>query len=146
MARLCRFVFLDLIRGEPDFWESGDVKKAAFSLEQRGSTDGNVAFAFKGDFKNSVWAFMGGRGVEGTISGEFTVDVKAEKIFKFRAYAKCKAYGASEWTQRGLPHGTFPLVFAMTEANDDPLAHEIPPAAVSRKADYSNPKFPAFNK
>jgi hypothetical protein len=144
IARMCRFTFLDLIRGEPDFWTPRQVEKAAFSLEKKGVDGALHSFAFNGGFRNET-GFLSRRGIEGTVSGEFTINAETKRIVKFRAYAASIAWGASTLTQRGLPNGKFPLIFALIEADDDPYAREVSPSAVSRnEKDYREPAFPEF--
>lgn len=141
IARLCRYNFLDLIRGEPDIWEENDVRKADFKVTRTGSKDGVQSFALTGTFKmNTDWMMLG---LEGQIDGEFSVDEASARIVRFRAYAKCEGWGAPKFGYRGVPKGRFPLVFAIMD-DDSKLAHDVAPSAITRHQEYLNPKVKIF--
>ena len=136
VARIVRYNLLDLIRGEPDYWEVREIKKAEFTVKRGATVDGKQSFTFNANFAMStLWLT---RGVEGTMEGEFTVDMAASKITRWRAYAKTQAWGAGRFTYRGVPKNKFPLIFAMTET-DEQVAKDIPPSAVSRRSNYKVP-------
>ena len=139
VARLCRFALVDSIRGEPDFWDAKEIKKAAFVLKKIDSKDTQIRFSFNGDFSSRTAWYL--HGIDGHIDGEFTLDGATEMVSTFRAYAKCKAWGSSEWSTRGVPQMPFSLVFGFCDEKD-PAARAIPPAALSRHQDYASPKFP----
>jgi hypothetical protein len=143
VARLCRYALVDNIRGEPDLWEENEARKADFKLTRTGAKDGLQSFTFSGAVKMTTdWLLLG---VEGKIDGEFSVDEANAKIVRFRAYAKCEAWGAPKESYRGLPKGRFPLVFAFMEDNS-PLARDVAPAAVTRHKQYLNPTLKIFTR
>lgn len=135
VARLTRFHLIDNVRGEPDMWKPAEVTKAEFTA-RRVRDDGETGvYAFSGIF--AMRAANGGRGYEGTISGEFVVDNRAARITRFRAYGKGQAWGVSTYTPEA-PKGRFPLLIAIVET-DDPTARTVPPQAVACGHEYRNP-------
>jgi len=141
-ARILRFALVDVIRGEPMYFAADEVRKCDFRLKKIEST-GNPAFSFTGEFAENT--FWGARGMNGRITGEFEIDEKAARIKRFRAYAKCEAWGSSNMANRGVPSGHFPLVFALCETEDE-LARQIAPAALSRGQPYRDPFTKALEK
>jgi len=161
VARVIRFALCDMIRGEADFWKPTEVTLVDFKALRvepakpepfadaapvaKGETPEPKpeqklhAFRFHGRFGQTT---LLKKGLDGAIQGEIEFDEATMKVTRFRAYAKGEAWGSSTWSNRGTPKGKFPIVFALIEAvESDKIAHEVPPAAVARNADY---KFPAL--
>lgn len=136
VARIVRYGLVDIIRGEPDYWESKEVRHAEFSATRISSDDAQATVGFHGKFGQATVLLL--RGLEGHIDGQFTIDKKTNKVSHFRAYAKCEAWGASTWSTRGVPAGKFPLVFGMVDVNDA-VSKDVPPGAVSRDRPYRHP-------
>ena len=138
VARIARYSLVDSIRGQPDFWDAGDVRVANFVAHRMPAGDDNqIRIGFRGIFKQTTTWYT--RGLEGKIEGEFKIDGNTFKISRFRAYVNATAWGASAWSNRGVPKGRFPIVFAMVEANDA-LSKDVPPGAVSRNMIYRHPE------
>jgi hypothetical protein len=119
--RLVRFHLIDNVRGEPDMWKPGEVKSATFSLKALGKG----GYSLNGSFGTAT--ANNGRGVEGILEGELTLDPKEDRIVGFKAYAQTKAWGAGTYTPNPPP-GKFGLVFAIVTATA-PYAKDTPPAA-----------------
>jgi hypothetical protein len=137
IARFCRYSLVDLIRGEPDYWGSRDVREADFTLEKKAQTDATITFAFHGKFRMGTGWFT--RGMDGTMEGEFELDRTTERATRFRAYAQTKAWGTPTYGYRGVPKGIFPLVFAIVD-DDTPFTRDIAPSCIARKQHYYQPE------
>jgi len=126
VARLVRFHLIDNVRGEPDEWESSDVKLADFSANLVGTNEDAKHFVFHGKYSQETSNH--GRGQEGTLDGEFDILTATKKMANFRAFGKATVWGESTFTP-GAPKGKFGLLTAMIPANDAP-ANLIAPHAV----------------
>lgn len=106
-SRLCRFAFVDAIRGEPDFWRREEVRSKSFSLTK---TSG-AGLLLKGSFLMTT--ADGNRGMEGTLEAE--IAVKENKVSAFKGFAATTAWGQGTYTP-GAPAGKFPVKFAFVLA------------------------------
>ncbi|KAF0246031.1 MAG: hypothetical protein FD180_1095 [Planctomycetota bacterium] len=126
-ARLVRFTLLDHVRNIGHPYDESQVKRADFPMWLKSRTDERRSFAFIGTFLSErddpENGEQGKTGVEGTIEGEFEVDVKTAKIVRWRAFASGHAWGQ---TDTSPPKGKYPMVWAMVEA-DDATARAVPP-------------------
>lgn len=111
-TRLCRFVLVDNVRGEPDFWRTAEVRKAEFSIK-KGVLSGTFAMS----------TADGKRGLEGKLEG--VVAVSGTAVTSFKAYGTATAWGAGTYTPNP-PESRFPLVFAFVSARDE-LAKAVAP-------------------
>lgn len=137
IGRIARFHLLDNVRGEPDMWESRDVRK----LEVRKAS-------FEGDVARIEVAFSlatpgDKRGYEGNLEIEAKTDA-TNRIVRFRGFASGQAWGASTWTP-GAPEGKFGLVIAMIEASDE-VAKAVPPQAILWGREYWRPEVSATQR
>jgi len=132
--RLARFHLIDNVRGEPDMWRRREVLQADFTVRLVRRQGTMRAYSLDGRFAQRTQD--GQRGYEGTLEGAFDVDVRADHIRRFRAYADGQAWGVSTYTE-GAPPGKFPLIIAMIEV-DDPTAHIVPPQALSESGNLDH--------
>lgn len=132
VARIVRFHMLDNVRGEPDHWQPGEIKDCVFTARMVHSNKDVKSYEFHGKF--SQQSRNGKRTFDGTIEGQFEIATNSPKMTKFRALANATASGASRFTP-GAPAGRFPVVIAMTEA-DDPLTKIVPPHALDGWGEY----------
>ena len=77
------------------------------------------------------------QGYAGRISGEIDLDTSAGKVRRFRAFSDGKAFGEGTFTPYPPP-GRFHLLVGMVEAaEDDRIAHTVPPEGVATHASDS---------
>lgn len=134
--RIARYHFIDIVRGQPIFWQYSEVTKADFTLKKVSEAPEHPQFTFEGAIE--CHSSSGESGIRGTISGKFTIDELSEKIVTFRAYGKSEAWGASEYTKMGAPKDHFPLVFGFIETTDE-NSQVTPPGAVAQSQHYRHP-------
>ena len=145
VGRFIRFHLLDTVRNVSAHFGETDVKKAGFTLKLQGDNRKTRTFTFQGTYASRGNTEDDAKefGVEGTLSGEFDVDVEKAKIVRFRAYGE-----ATCWGQLGTmaPKGKYPLVFAVVDVDDD-VSKVVPPfyfdVSPIFKPHYRNPKFAA---
>ena len=122
--RLCRFVFNDAVRGEPDMWTLSQIKKREFS-----ATVEEDVVTLRGNFHMQTEDNK--RGIEGKIHAE--VRYKEGDVLDFKAVADAEAWGRSTYTP-DEPEGRFPLKFAFVMA---PKARDtVAPQATSYGPSY----------
>ncbi len=124
IRRVCRFAFVDAIRGEPDFWQTGELKTSSFRIVLPG--------LLKGEF--TMATADGKRGIEGKFEAEFSAS--GGRVSAFRGYAEGTAWGSGTYTP-GAPEGKFPIKFAfvMAPRSKDTVA----PQAAMFGREYLNP-------
>ena len=145
VGRFIRFHLLDTVRNVSAQFGEGDVRKAEFTMKLLLENRRTRTFTFTGTYasRGTTEADDKGFGVEGTLSGEFEIDVQKAKILRFRAYGE-----ATCWGQLGTmaPKGKYPLVFAVVDANDE-ISSTVPPfyynVSPIFKPLYRDPKFTA---
>ncbi|MBA3727088.1 MAG: hypothetical protein H0W86_11750, partial [Armatimonadetes bacterium] len=141
-GRILRYHLIDNVRGEPDMWLPGQVKKADFTMKPLGKSKGKLLYSFKGAFTQKL--SDGTRGLDGTIRGEMDLDAANNRVIRFRAYAEAQAWGDSKFTKLA-PSGKFPLVVAMVEATDK-IALNVPPEALGLEDEYFAPTVPVLDR
>lgn len=134
--RMARFTFNDNVRGEPDHWKSDEIETAIFDTKLQMEIGGNVIYAVSGRF--SMKSKDGSRGLSVQLEGELKVNRESKKIMGSKILAKGSAWGKSTYTPNP-PAGTFPIVFAIVEANDL-ASRETPPQAIVFGNEYFQPK------
>lgn len=102
--RLCRFAFVDAIRGEPNFWKPSEIVSRSFKVRRDG--DG---YHLTGTFEMR----HAQRGIEGSF--EALIKVDDGKIVSFRGFAETVAHGRSTYTPNP-PKGEFDLKLAFVLA------------------------------
>ncbi|MBX3118845.1 MAG: hypothetical protein KF784_07245 [Fimbriimonadaceae bacterium] len=110
-ARLCRFVFVDAIRGEPDFWSAGEIKSKEFSITKLSSGELKIVGKFAMATGNQA------RGLEGSL--EAIVRVNGERVTAFKGFVNATAWGKGTYTPNP-PNGKFPIKFAIVIAPNTP--------------------------
>jgi hypothetical protein len=120
--RLCRFVFNDAVRGEPDMWGVGQVRKSDFTATRDGNTV-NIRGSFLMHTDDDK------RGLEGKLTA--VAEVKDGELVDFRGVAETNAWGRSTYTP-GEPPGRFPIKFALIVSPKDYVA----PQAVTHGPSY----------
>ncbi len=123
--RLCRFAFVDAIRGEPDFWKPSEVQPASFKVERLDSNRVRLTGSFKMATPDSK------RGIEGSLEAE--IGIKGGKITQFEGFAEATAWGAGTYTPNP-PAGKFPIKFAFVLAPKSPTT--VAPQAAMFGAEY----------
>lgn len=104
--RLCRFGFVDAIRGEPEFWQISEIRSAEFSAKVVGNK-----VTLSGSFEMESGDSRRG------IVGNLILEIGREN--QVRGYAEATAWGASRYTPNP-PQGKFPLKFAFVLAPKAP--------------------------
>lgn len=126
VARLVRFHLFDNSRNIGYAYEEGEVQRAEFSLKLLSQQGPVHRYALTGTFacERTDTEHKEKVGMDGKLEGEIDVDADQAKIIRFRACGEAKAWG--DVGRTGAPPGTYPLVFALVEANDD-VARTVPP-------------------
>lgn len=96
--RLCRFVFVDAIRGEPDFWRGDQIRSRSFKVSGTSLT---------GSFE--MQTADGKRGMAGSL------ELQISKSGKVKGFAETISWGPGTYTPNP-PAGKFPLKFAFIMA------------------------------
>lgn len=105
--RLCRFAFVDAIRGEPDFWRPEEIRTSSFLVEK----GKNGEWMLSGKF--SMATSDNRRGLEGAFEG--VLKASGGTVSSFKGYAEGTAWGQGTYTP-GAPEGKFPIKFAFVLA------------------------------
>jgi hypothetical protein len=122
--RLCRFVFNDAVRGEPDMWTLAQLRKREFTAKVAGDV-----VTLRGTFL--MHTDDNKRGIEGKLEAE--VFYKNSELTNFKGVADTQAWGRSTYTP-GEPEGKFSLKFALVIA---PKAKDtVAPQATSYGPSY----------
>jgi hypothetical protein len=127
--RICRFHLVDNVRGAPDLWASGQVKRVSIATRP-GLVAGSYQFTI--DFSMAA----SDRGAEGKLEGEISIDPSSLNLIRFRAYAEGYARGNPKFAP-DAPLGRFPIIWAMI---DNPQAAPIPPEGSRLGTEYLRPK------
>lgn len=122
--RLCRFVFNDAIRGEPDMWLPQEISERSFKATRKGDL-----VVLEGVF--AMATSNRGRGLKGTLTAE--VRMSGDKVVGFKGVADTTAWGRSTYTPNP-PDGEFPLKFAFIVAPKTP--DTVAPQASNHGASY----------
>ena len=134
-----RFHLIDNVRGEPDEWESKDIKQADFRACVVGQDTLAKHVDFKGEYRQETANHR--RGQQGTLFGRFDIVTATRKIENFRAYGQATtAWGESRFTP-GAPKEKFALVTAMISANDSTAKLIAPHAIWGDGQEYHTPEF-----
>ncbi|MBI3725434.1 hypothetical protein HY251_16010 [bacterium] len=137
VARIARWHLLDDVRGEPDRWRAGEVRRAELRATRVTSKEG-LAARVSGAFsmlaaagkKSEDGRALGERGYEGTIEGELAVSPSPARLATFRLLARGKAWGESTYTP-SPPAGKFPLSVAFVLLSSGKKGEKAPPFVVS---------------
>ena len=100
--RLCRFVFNDAVRGEPDMWSVSEVRERQFRVGRQGDI-----VTITGNFK--MRKDDNSRGLEGEMVAELSLS--GSSLTGFKGIADTTAWGQSTYTP-DPPAGRFPVKFA----------------------------------
>ncbi|MDQ2985390.1 MAG: hypothetical protein M3R13_01555 [Armatimonadota bacterium] len=104
--RLCRFVFNDAIRGEPDMWHVSEIRKRTFAASKVGDH-----VELTGHYE--MRTMNDSRGLQGKLFAE--VRFAGSKVIGFKGVADATAWGQSTYTPNP-PKGKFSLKFAFVIA------------------------------
>jgi hypothetical protein len=115
--RLCRFVFNDAVRGEPDMWTPSEIRNMEFSAKKE-----QDKILLSGKF--SMWTNDRKRALQGSMKAE--ISFTGDRITDFKGFADTVAMGQSTYTPNP-PEGAFPLKFAFILAPKD--GHTVLPQA-----------------
>ena len=107
--RLCRFVFNDAVRGEPDMWTQSEIRKVEFSAEKK-----HDKVVLNGKF--AMWTNDRKRALDGSMKAE--ISFSGDRVTDFKGVADTVAMGQSTYTPNP-PQGAFPLKFAFILAPKD---------------------------
>ncbi len=122
--RLCRFVFNDAIRGEPDMWRPQEISERSFSASRKGDV-----VTLEGSF--AMATAKRERGLKGKLTAE--IRFSGERVVGFKGVADTTAWGQSNYTPNP-PKGEFPLKFAFILAPTTP--DTVAPQATNHGASY----------
>ena len=111
--RLVRYHLVDNTRGEPPFWETGEVVSESISLKD-GTITGHVELKSKDSSRTYSADLLG------------YVTASQGKVTRFDVVAKGQFSGSGRYTGRA-PKGKFPLAVSFTLADGKDLADGIPP-------------------
>jgi hypothetical protein len=128
LRRILRFHLVDNVRGTADMWGRDEVRQAALRAHLVRRDEASCTLAISGSF--AMQTADEGRGYKGQLDAELTVAAAAPRVSRLRLYSTGKAWGAGTYTPN-QPPGRYDLVIAMVDANDDPIAHTVPPEEVS---------------
>jgi hypothetical protein len=142
VTRLVLFHLIDNVRGQVWPWQPASIKKAVLRGRVSGVEGDRRKLVFTGTFAKQdthppQWT---DRGQEGTIEGELEIDVKTERVVRFRAIAKSTA-----WTDltanvvARAPSGKYSMVTAIIEA-EDALAQRVAPERARDLRNYLRPR------
>jgi hypothetical protein len=104
--RLARFHLLDNVRGEPEFWQLGNIKNAKLTVE-------------KGKLAGAFLLRSGKAGIELRMQGVVSAR-------RFDAVAWGEAWGRGAYTP-GEPPGRFPIAIGFSLAAQNDPARLVPP-------------------
>ena len=122
VLRLCRFTFVDAVRGEPDFWSVGQIRERKFTVtSDRTGTTLNATFTMESARQT----------LTGLFESRFTI--RDGTVSDFKGYAECTASGSGQWTP-GAPERKFPLKFAFVMAPN--TKDTVPPQAAMYGREY----------
>jgi hypothetical protein len=136
--RIARFHLVDDVRGTPDMWGAGEVRKLDLEAQTVVPSGDMFGVHFAGPF--ALRSASGKRGYEGRIEGQFGVTPKGVRLYRFRALAEGKAWGAGTYTPNPPP-GKFSLKVALVDTTN-PAARIVPPeevATFNRDTRYRRP-------
>lgn len=105
--RLCRFAFVDAIRGEPDFWRVEDIVSRSFSVSRLAGGSFSLVGAF--EMSHPDRSFVG--------TFEAVLEIGNGELTSFKGFAEGTASGRSTYTPN-QPEGEFPLKIAFILAPD----------------------------
>ena len=111
--RLVRYHLVDNTRGEPPFWETGEVVSESISLKD-GTITGHVELKSKDSSRTYSADLLG------------YVTASQGKVTRFDVVAKGQFSGSGRYTGRA-PKGKLPLAVSFTLADGKDLADGIPP-------------------
>ncbi|MEQ1823422.1 MAG: hypothetical protein ABL949_13010 [Fimbriimonadaceae bacterium] len=117
ITRMCRFHFIDNVRGEPDPWLTSEILKKEFKLKPLSTRAKQLTVSFKMEKPGSKL------GVEG--SALFKLEWNQRGELQFEGIVEATAWGAGQWTGTP-PTGRFRLVQAYMTV-DDAMAKVVPP-------------------
>jgi hypothetical protein len=112
-VRLVRFHLVDNTRGEPPFWQEGEIKHLDMTLA-RGQLTGVVRLETK----------AGDRGFHARLRG--VLEVNAGKVTRLDLVARGEFWGEGTYT-RGAPKGKFPFAVAFTLSPGKGNDSQVPP-------------------
>lgn len=128
--RLLRFHLADNTRGEPNYWNSSEVRKAELTWKVRSVSEGKIELELTGKALLSTDANPkeAKRGYDVSLNGQLSYDRAKKAITKFDLLAVGDHWGEGNFT-RGARPGRTPLgiVFELVEGKDP--AERIPPQA-----------------
>lgn len=124
VERLCRFVFVDAVRGEPNFWQESEVKSKDFKASIRAGKV-NVSGTFWMETRTAD------RGVKGSL--EMILDVDSGQLISIKGYAATTAWGQGTYTPNP-PAGKFNLNFAFVLPES--MRDVVPPQGLLAGRDY----------
>jgi hypothetical protein len=138
LARIARFHLVDGVRGTPDMWGAGEVRRQAFQAKVLRQVGHVRTLALRGEFamRGTRRSAVGARerveqGYTGVLEAEIDLDVSAGRLLRFRALGEGDAWGEGTYTPYPPP-GRFRLLIAMVEAAPaDEIARTVPPEAVA---------------
>ncbi len=109
--RLCKYAFVDAVRGEPVFWRGSDIVSRSFSVDRK--SDGTLSL--RGAFE----MYRDGHGFAGSFRSELVVEKGV--VTSFLGVAAGLATGNGIFTPNA-PEGSFPLKIGFVLAPEGSVA------------------------
>jgi hypothetical protein len=118
--RLCRFHFVDNVRGEPNQWTREEVREQRIVVSVVRATQLRIEGTARMKTGN------GQRGYDARLQGDLRFDKAVGKFTRFDLLSWGEAWGEGTYTG-GAPARRFPLQIAFTLANPKDPAYTVPP-------------------
>lgn len=120
--RIARCNLTDNTRGEPPFWESGEIETCKMTLTVKAVAEDAIELALDG--RVLLKTKREDRGFEATLAGIIAIDRRANRATRFDVVALGEHWGHGTYTPKPRP-GRSPLGVAMRLAAKD--APNVPP-------------------
>jgi hypothetical protein len=136
--RLVRFHLLDNTRGEPPFWEKGDVRSRSLTLTLTGATPEGVELRLDGSALLATDADpdMAARGFEVRLLGKLRYVPGAGTFDRFEVAAVGEHWGVGAHTRRGVRPGRSLLGIAFGLVDPKVPANRVYPQGARLKKAY----------
>jgi hypothetical protein len=135
--RIVQFHLVDNTRGEPNFWDKDDVRRARMTLTVTGATEAGVELRLDGDalLATDVDLEKADRGYDVRLRGTLRYLPERQTFDRFDVAAVGEHWGEGRYTRRARPGRTLLGVAFGPVAGDAP-ADRVPPQAAREVGRY----------
>lgn len=135
--RLLRYHFVDNTRGEPPFWDKGEIHKARLAWTVEAVDDEVTRLRLEGEvlLANAKDAGRADRGFDAKVIGHLRYDRKKKEIYRLQIAAVGEHWGRGPFTGGDRP-GRMPLGVVLELAKGDGPWDRVPPQAARDYDDY----------